>query len=335
MRTRKMTGVLAAAAVAAMVAHAPVAGAQGPQEINFGIISTESSQALKKGFEPFLEDMAKAIGMKVNAFFASDYAGVIEAMRFNKVHVAWFGNKSAMEAVDRAGGEVFAQTVDKDGNPGYWSLLITHKDSGIKTLDDVIKNPGKFTFGNGDPNSTSGFLVPSYYVFAVNKIDPKTHFKLVRNANHETNALAVVNRQVDLATNNTEQMSLLQARSPEKANQVHIVWKSPLIPNDPLVWRKDLPDGLKAKIKTFVLDYGVKGPNVERERQVLAGMSAGWAPFKDSSDAQLVPIRQLTLFKDRTKIESDERMPEAEKKAKLAEIDDKLAQLQKQITSAK
>ena len=55
-------------------------------------------------------------------FIAPDYAGVIEAMRFNKVHIAWFGNKSAIEAVNRAGGEVFVQTVDVTGNPGYWSL---------------------------------------------------------------------------------------------------------------------------------------------------------------------------------------------------------------------
>ncbi len=97
--------------------------------LNFGIISTESTQNLKTIWEPFLQDMESEVGMKVNAYFAPDYAGVIQAMRFGKVDVAWYGNKSAMEAVDRAGGEIFAQTVDVDGNPGYWSLLVTHKDS--------------------------------------------------------------------------------------------------------------------------------------------------------------------------------------------------------------
>src|SRR3546814_2078220 len=72
------------------------------KEINFGIISTESSSNLKNMFEPFLADMAKQTGRKINAFFAPDYAGVIEGMRFNKVQVAWFGNASAMQAVDRA-----------------------------------------------------------------------------------------------------------------------------------------------------------------------------------------------------------------------------------------
>ena len=62
----------------------------------------------------------RSTGLKINAFFASDYAGVIEGMRFKKVQIAWFGNKSAMEAVDRAEGEVFAQTVAKTASAGYY-----------------------------------------------------------------------------------------------------------------------------------------------------------------------------------------------------------------------
>ena len=110
------------------------------KEINFGIIATDKAGALKQIWEPFLDDMAKATGLKVNAFFATDYTGIIEAQRFNKVQVAWYGNKSAIEAVDRANGEVFAQFIDLDGTPGYYSYIITHKDSRIKSLDDVFKN---------------------------------------------------------------------------------------------------------------------------------------------------------------------------------------------------
>lgn len=77
--------------------------------LNFGIISTESQQNLKPQWDPFLKDMEKKLGMKVNAFFAPDYAGIIQGMRFNKVDIAWYGNLSAMEAVDRANGQVFAQ----------------------------------------------------------------------------------------------------------------------------------------------------------------------------------------------------------------------------------
>ncbi|MFY8082526.1 MAG: PhnD/SsuA/transferrin family substrate-binding protein, partial [Rubrivivax sp.] len=79
------------------------------QEINFGIIATDAASVQRERWEPFFRDMEKKTGLTVKSFYAPDYAGVIEAMRFNKVQVAWYGNKAAMEAVDRANGEIFAQ----------------------------------------------------------------------------------------------------------------------------------------------------------------------------------------------------------------------------------
>lgn len=293
------------------------------QDINFGIISTESTQNLKADWQPLLDDMAKQTGFKVTAFFAPDYAGVIEAMRFNKVHVAWHGNKSAIETVDRANGEVFAQMVNADGTDGYYSHLIVHKDSPIKSLDDLLKNGKSYSFGNGDPNSTSGFVVPSFYVFAKNKIDPRTHFKIVRSANHETNALAVANQQVDVATNNSENLTKIEQRFPEKRKDIRVIWTSPLIASDPLVLRKDLPEATKTKIKNFFYNYAKTDPN---EKAILMKLSK-LTGFKPSTNAQLLPIRQLDLFGKRTKIETDTALSDTDKTAKLAEIDKLLAAL--------
>lgn len=292
------------------------------QDLNFGIIATESSQQLKQQWQPLLDELNRQTGMKVTAFFAPDYAGVIEGMRFNKVHFAWFGNKSAMEAVDRANGEVFAKVVNVDGTEGYYSHLIVHRDSPIKTLDDVLKNGKNLNFGNGDPNSTSGFLVPSYYVFAKNGVDAKTHFKLTRSANHETNALAVANKQVDVATNNSETLAKLDKTLPEKIKGIRVIWTSPLIASDPIVWRKDLPEATKTKLKNFFLNYAKTNP---QEREVMAKMN--WSMFKESSNAQLVPIRQLDFFSKRNKIESDTTLSADDRKLRLAEIDKKLAEL--------
>jgi len=313
-----LTGLAAAALVTLAPAHA-----QDLKEINFGIISTESSQNLKSDWQPLLEDMAKKTGYKVNAFFAPDYAGIIEGMRFGKVHLAWYGNKSAMEAVDRAGGEVFAQMVNADGTQGYYSHFVVNKDSPLKTLDDVLKNAKNLSFGNGDPNSTSGFLVPSYYVFAQNKLDARTAFKVSRSANHETNALAVVNKQVDVAVTNSETLDKIKDRMPEKFKEIRVVWTSPLIPLDPLVMRKDLPDATKQKLKDFFYAYGKGG---QQEKDVLMKISK-LSAFKPSTNAQLIPIRQLELFKERNKFEADATLPAADKQAKVAEIDRKLAEL--------
>jgi phosphonate transport system substrate-binding protein len=291
------------------------------KEISFGIISTDAAAAQRDRWEPFFRDMEKKTGLTVKSFYASDYAGVIEAMRFNKVQVAWYGNKAAMEAVDRANGEIFAQLMYADGTYGYHALLITHKDSPYKSLDDVFANGKNINFGIGDPNSTSGFLVPTYYVFSQRKVDPRQVFKTVRNGSHGANIQAVLAKQLDVATNNTEDYGRLEATKPDQASQIRVIWKSPLIPSDPFVWRKDLDSASKEKIRNFVLNYAKTDP---AEKQILKNIY-NYGGFRASTNAQLNPIRQLELFKDRQKIESDTAMSVAEKTVKLAEIDKALA----------
>ncbi|MCB1743684.1 MAG: phosphonate ABC transporter substrate-binding protein [Gammaproteobacteria bacterium] len=298
---------------------------QMPAQINFGIISTESTSALEKSFNPFLADMEKSLGIPVKPFFASDYAGVIEGMRFGKVDLAWFGNKSAIQAVDRAGGEVFAQTIKDDGSRGYHSLLIANKNAPVNSLEDVLKCDKTLTFGNGDPNSTSGYAIPGYYVWALHNKEPEDCFKRVTNSNHEGNALAVATGKVDVATNNTESMyARLTKTNPEAAANIKEIWRSPIIPSDPMVWRKDLSSALKEKLLYFFIQYGRFGDmeKVKRERAVLAGLSDGWGPFLASSNAQLLDVRQIEAFKKRVKAKN------AKDEAALKEAEMELKELQ-------
>jgi phosphonate transport system substrate-binding protein len=117
----------------------------------------------------------------------------------------------------------------------------------------------------------------------------------------------------------------IQVRQPETAQKLRQVWKSPLIAADPLVWRQDLPQEMKTKVKEFFLAYGKTGSNVAVEQAVLKKLMLGG--FQDSSNAQLKPIRQLELFKEKVKLEADARMKADEKKAKLDNITRQLAAL--------
>jgi len=324
--------LIAAAGIAAAGMAATTAQAEEmPKQLNFGIISTESSSALEASFGPFLDDMSKTLGVTVKPFFASDYAGVIEGMRFGKVDVAWFGNKSAIQAVDRAGGEVFAQTIKDDGSKGYYSLLITHKDSGINSLEDVLKCDKTLTFGNGDPNSTSGFAIPGYYVWALNNKTPEECFSRVVNSNHEGNAMAVANQKIDVATNNTESIyARLGKTNPEAAANIKEIWRSPMIPSDPIVWRKDLSKIAKEKIYYFFMQYGRFGDveKVKHEREILANVSDGWGPFLASSNAQLLDVRQIEAFKAKLKAQNNDKLSDDEKKAAIMAAEEELKELQ-------
>jgi phosphonate transport system substrate-binding protein len=132
---------------------------------------------------------------------------------------------------------------------------------------------------------------------------------------------------VDFATNNTESLSRVEVNKPEMYEQIRVIWKSPLIPSDPFVWRKDLPEDLKASIKAFVLGYGRLGPAADREREILAGMSSGWAPFHNSDNRQLLPIREIALAKDKMKLENAGDLGDSQM-AKIKELDNKLAKIQ-------
>ncbi len=302
-------------------------------EINFGVIATEGTQNLRSVWAPFLEDMQKAVGVKVNGFYPSDYAGVIEAMRFNKVQIAWYGNASTIQAVDRAEGEVFVQKTYADGTKGYYSLLIVNKDSPFQSLDQLRKAPpGTLNFGNGDPNSTSGFLIPSYYAWAKHGVDVRKFFKNILTSNHEANLLAVATKQVDVATNNTEAFERFSQNQPARAAMIREIWRSPIIPADPIVWRRDLPDEQKAKLRAFFLTYGTDRPgaDVAHERKVLADLG-NWGGFIASSNAQLLPVRQVAAFRERLAVEANTTISADERTKKLAEIDARLKELDAQM----
>jgi phosphonate transport system substrate-binding protein len=303
-------------AVAAGIA-ATAARAETPTELNFGVISTEASVNQKKNWEPFLDAMSKATGIKINGFYATNYAGVIEAMRFNKVQIAWFGNKSGMEAVNRSSGEVFAQVVAANGNTGYYSHIIVNVDSPYKKLDDILKCDKTLDFSIGDPNSTSGFLVPTSYIFAARNIDPASCFKTLRNASHQANAMAVANNQVAAATNNSEDLQRVEQNAPEARKKIRIIWTSPIIPLDPLVWRKDLDPAVKSKLYTFLMSYGRTGTpdEIKMAKEILAHLI--WSPFHPSNDNQLLPIRILEANKAIMKIKADDKLSDAEKQAQI------------------
>ncbi len=301
--------------------------------LNMGILATESTDNLMKRYGGIIEAMKRHTGLDVKPYFASDYAGIIEAMRFDKVDVVVYGNKSAMEAVERAGAEVFAQETELSGSPGYYSILVTNKkNTDINSLDDVLKCDKSLNFGIGDPNSTSGFLVPTTFIFAANKVLPRDCFKTVRNASHETNLMSVATNQVDVATaNNIALYSRLQRNAPKMVEKIKEIWRSPLIASDPVAWRKKLPEDVKLKVYKFFMSYGRLGTpeEVKAARAVLA--KADMRPFTPSSNAQLYPFYQMEATKQIQKIEADDKLSAAEKKTRTAALYERIETYRKLI----
>jgi len=263
--------------------------------VRFSILPTENMQSAQSAWAPFLADMEKATGLKIEPFYGTNYTALIEAMRFKQTDVGWFANQSGLEAVRRSGGEIFARTTKPEGPDGYQALIVVKKGSGL-TLDRILACDQTLDFAMGDAKSTSGTLAPMTWLFGPRNIRPETCFKTVRSANHEANLFAVSMGQLDAATNNSQSLSRLADQKTEAAQKavadIEVVWRSPTLPEDPMVWRKDLDPALKAKIRDFIFSYGVGDTDeARRQRQVMRAIQTG--PFKAADDTHLLPVREM------------------------------------------
>lgn len=290
---RALLGVTAALSLVALVGCGGGEKAEANKnEVTFSILSTESAQNMESYWDPILKDMEKSTGLTVKPFFSSSYSALIEAMRFKQVDLGWFSNRSGLDAVRRSNGEVFARTFDDSGTDGYRSIIVVRKDSPI-TAADLLKCDKRLTLGMGDKKSTSGNLAPMALFFTPAGIDPDECFKTVLTAtNYQANMFAVANGKLDVAVSNSTALQLSLARGDKQTSQLKVIWQSETLPEDPIVWRKDLDPAVKEKLRQFFLTYGQGDtPEAAQQRANMKVLSIGG--FKPADDTHLLFVRKM------------------------------------------
>lgn len=295
------------------------------KKLKFGIISPDSQDNQELIWEPFLADMSQKIGIPVEAVYSNQHGEIIEAMRFNKVHIAWYGGMSYIEAAKVADAEVFAQTVNLDGSKGYYSYLIMNRNHpGLRQAKQMggdkylLENAAELSFAFNNIYSTSGFLVPYYQIFAHNQVDPQTIFTdLNFIGNHEATALAIANNQVDIATNNNKNISYLAKTNPNIVEKIEIIWQSNLIPSDPITYHKELPKNIKKILQEFFYDY--------TETKTLQAL--GLSKFAPAEDSTWNPLRELNVARKIFEVESNKNLSQEQKNKKNAELKQELNQI--------
>ncbi len=216
---------------------------QWPKTIKIGLIPTEGGADIVKRFEPLMEHLEKTLGVKVQAQSASDYAGIITAMAHKHIDFAYLGPKSYTEASEKASAQAVALEKNKEGEPGYYGVVISRKGSGINTLEDAKGRVFAFT----DPNSTSGYLIPNVLFYRELKVDPKKYFKEVKfSGSHMASILAVKNGSIEVAATNNIDLDRMAEKGQVSWEDFNVLWKSELIPGSPMCVRSDLPESLKA-----------------------------------------------------------------------------------------
>jgi len=257
-----------------------------PKELTFALLSTESAPEVTRRWEPVLAQLEKDLGIKVKHVMASDYRGTIEALKFKKADIGHLGPKAYVEATNDnyANVEPVVQVRLANGSLGYRSCLLVHADSDIFSPEDI----GGKTFAFNDPNSTSGYLVPMTMFLNEMGINPKAYFsKLTFSGSHEASILAVTNKKVEVASTNLPDVQQLTREGKVPRGALRIIWVSKLIPNDPIVVRKDLPESLRQAIQASLASMKEQHPEAFAEGGAFIG------GFQKADDAKYQVIREL------------------------------------------
>jgi phosphonate transport system substrate-binding protein len=235
-----------AALVFAIVASALAPDpARGAGVLNMGLVPGEDPRVMVNDNQALLDHMQKSLRMDVKPFVATDYNGVIEALRSKKLDIALLGPFSYVLATTVADVEAFALLETQKQGATYRSVIIARKDHGVRSLKDLA---GK-TFAFVDPSSTSGHLFPKAALIKAG-YNPDTYFsRVIFSGGHDASAIAVQNGKVDAAAIADALLEIAYSRGMLKQDEVVVVWTSDPIPGPPIVYRRDLPAELKAKIR--------------------------------------------------------------------------------------
>ncbi|EAV46189.1 phosphonate ABC transporter, periplasmic phosphonate-binding protein [Stappia aggregata IAM 12614] len=299
----KLVAKVAALAAVSMIAlNASVAGAAEITEFRIGLLGGENASDRLRANECLREKTEELLGVPTKLFAPADYNGVIEGLLGGNLDMAWLGASGYAKVflTDPEAVEPVLVKVNNDGSYGYYSIGFARVDSEINSLEDM---KGK-TFGFGDPNSTSGYLIPSIEIPKLGySMKPGEYFSdVVFTGGHEQTIVAVFNGDIAAGVTWADGLgewedgynsgALRKATDAGLVDMTEIkeIWRSPVIPEGPVVLSKELPDDVKAKMTELMA-------NLVKEDQecaygVMAGEARGFEPITHEAYESIVAARK-------------------------------------------
>lgn len=303
-----MTKMITAAAAAALLClTAGTVAAQELTEFRIGLLGGENEQDRLRTSECMRVKMEEALGVEAKLFPSPDYAGVLQGLLGGTLEFAELGAAGYagiyLENPDAV--EPLVHTEQLDGSRGYYSVLYVRADSEFETLDDLKGASLAFA----DPNSTSGYLIPT--VDLPNTIGmPVTDFfgEVGFGGGHEQTVIAVLNEQFDAGVTWTSgigeydegysagNLRKMVDKDMLDMSQIRILWRSNLIPNGPVVIRQDLPQEVKDTVLKVLLDMPASDP--ECFYAVSGGDRNGYVEVDHEAFQTIIDARRATIESD-------------------------------------
>ncbi|GAV22878.1 phosphate/phosphite/phosphonate ABC transporter substrate-binding protein [Carboxydothermus pertinax] len=227
-----------------------------------GVIPTQNQGDMQKALSTLAEKIGAKLGKKAELKVYPDYNGVVEAMKYGEIDLAYFGPYTYIIAHRDSGAEAIA-TLLIDGKPYYHSLIIAPKDSPINSVKDIVYNSKNLVFAFGDPNSTSGSLIPGLFLKEQGLFNtPEDHkFKqIIYTGGHDATALAVENKKADLGAVDSAILKSLIKKGKIDESKIKVIWTSKPLFQYPWAVKKDTPQEVREKILSVFLE--IKDPEI-------------------------------------------------------------------------
>ena len=275
-------------------------------EFRIGILGGENAQDRMTSNECYRAKVENLLGVPVKLFTPADYDGVIQGLLGGTIDMAWLGASAYAKAylTDPEAVEPVMVKTNMDGSYGYYSVGFARKDRNITSLGDM--NGKVFAFG--DPNSTSGYLIPSIEIpeaigASMESGDFFGEVKFV--GGHEQTIVAVANGDVDAGVTWADGMGAWEEgynsgalRKASDAglvdmNEMVEIWKSKPIPEGPIVLRKSLPERVKLDITT--LTASLPYLDAECAYNFMAGEALGFQPINHDAYLSIIEARKSKM----------------------------------------
>ena len=237
--------------------------------IRMMFVPSGDAQVIVKGGQEVAELLQKETGLHFKTSVATSYAAVIEAMGAGKVDIGWLATFSYVLAKDKYDVELLL-VVQRFGSPFYRGQIMVRADSGINSLDNL---QGK-RFAFVDPASTSGHLYPKTLLLSKG-LDPKTFFsKTIFAGSHNAVVLSIYKGEVDGGAAYDGSRAAVAKSYPDVFEKIKVLAYTKEIPNDTVSVRKELPEGLKVKLRNGLkkISDSPKGSKVLKRLYGISGL---------------------------------------------------------------
>jgi phosphonate transport system substrate-binding protein len=294
-----------ALALATTTALSTAAFAQEITEFRIGLLGGENAQDRLNNNECLRAYTEELLGVPTRLFAPADYNGVIQGLLGGSLDMAWLGaSYAAIYLEDAEAVEPVLVKTNLDGSFSYHSIGFARKDSGITSLEGM---QGK-VFGFGDPNSTSGYLIPSVEIPQATgaTMESGDYFGEVKfTGGHEQTIVAVFNGDIDGGVTwadglgnwedgyNSGALRRAVDAGLVDMNELVEIWKSKPIPEGPVVLRKALPEDVKTKMVEMV--KALHETDETCAYGVAAGETAGFAPIGHDAYETIIAVRQAQI----------------------------------------